>query len=152
MLSRPFGPSPKGHGSIAQAWLARPIQIGAIALLRSTEDSPPEGIPGRNISFRIDRMNCRSAKSSFAVLDDGFELWERHQFKRFHAVLFFSGSRGAAPPSAVGVRFFPMHPFSDEIGGTLGAGLVGGFEDDSVPKIQHRDLGFILGPESGEER
>ena len=118
----------------------------------STGDSPPEGIPGWRVSLSIDRMNSRFAKSSFAVLDDGFELWERHQFKRFHSVLFFSGSCGAAPPSAVGVRSFPMHPFSDEIGGTLGAGFVGGLEDDSVSKIQHRDFGFILGPESREER
>src|ERR1700730_11063267 len=86
---------PKAMGARAQVWL---VLSEASALPTSTEDSPPEGIPGWSIPFRIDRMNCRFAKSSFAVLDDGFELWERHQFKRFHSVLFFSGSCGAAPP------------------------------------------------------
>src|ERR1700730_77574 len=45
-----------------------------------------------------------------------------------------------------------MHPFSDEVGGALGAGSVGGFEDDSVSKIEHRDFRLIPGPKGREER
>ena len=44
-----------------------------------------------------------------------------------------------------------MHAFSDEVGGTFGAGPVGGFENDPVPKIQHGDFGFIFRSKGGEK-
>ena len=62
------------------------------------------------------------------------------------------GTLSCCAPFAVGVRFLPVHPFSDEVGGAFGAGFVGGFEDDSVAKIQHRDFGPLPRSESREER
>ena len=97
-------------------------------------------------------MNGRFAESFFTMLDDRCEFGQRHEFKRFHEELFFAGPCCAAASFAVGVRFFPMHPFPDEIGGAFGAGSVSCLEDDSVSKIQHHDVGFVLGSKGGEER
>ena len=80
-------------------------------------------------------MNDRFAESLFTVLDDRCEFGQRHKLKGFYEVLFFPGACGAPTPFTVGVRFFPMHPFPDEIGRTFGAGFVRSLENDSVSKI-----------------
>jgi hypothetical protein len=116
------------------------------------DNALPEGIPGRRISFRIDRMNSCFAESFFTMLDDGRELGQRHEFKRLNEVLFFAGLCRAATPFAARVRLFPVHPFPDEIGGAFCARFVSSFEDDSVAKIQHGDFGLILGSKGREER
>ena len=96
-------------------------------------------------------MDDRFAESFFTMFDDRRELWQGHEFERFHEVFFFAGSGSAAASFATGVGFFPMHPFPDEIGGPS-AHFVGGFEDDSVSKIEHGDLSLFLGSKSREER
>ena len=97
-------------------------------------------------------MNSRLAESFFTMFNDCRELGQRHELEWLHQVLFFAASGRAAAAFAAGVRFFPMHPLADEIGGTFSAGLVSCLEDDSVSKIQDGDFSFFPGSQSREER
>ena len=116
------------------------------------DEAFPKWIPGRRISFGIHRMDGCFTESFFTMFNDRRELGQRHEFERLNEVLFFSGPRSAAATFAAGVRFFPVHPFPDEIGGAFCARFVSSFEDDSISKIQHGDFGFILGSKGREER
>ena len=71
------------------------------------------------------------------MLDDRRELRKRHENVRLHQIFFLTGSGRARIAPAARVRFFPMHPPSDEIGGAFRASFVRGFEDNSVPKIEN---------------
>ena len=89
-------------------------------------------------------MDRRLTEAIFTMLDDRYELRQRHEFERFDEIFFLMAAGGARIASTAGVRLLPTHSPSDEVSGAFGADPVGRLEDDPVSKVQNCYFGLFL--------
>jgi len=118
------------------------IAGGRPAPLFLRKDRAP-AVPARPGAIRLNRVKNLFLEALVTVLNHRCEFRQRHQFIRFDQVLFFAGPGDTVAAVATRVRFFPDHPFADEICRCFSASAICRFEDNSVSQIQRYRVRFV---------
>ena len=119
------------------------IAGGRPAPLFLRKDRAPPAVPARPGAIRLNRVKNVFLEPLVTVLNHRCEFRQRHQFVRFDQVLFFAGPGDTVAAAAARVRFFPDHPFADEICRCFSASAISRFEDNSVSQIQCYGVRFV---------
>ena len=103
----------------------------------------PAAVPARSGAVRLNRVKNLFLEPLVTVLNHRRKFRQRHQFISLDQVLFFAGPGDTVAAATTRVRFFPDHPFADEICRCFSASAICRFEDNSVSQIQCCHVRFV---------